>query len=327
MKPYIFITRKLPNDIVDQLSLRYEVSMWGYEDIAVPKERLLQEAAKANALLTMLSEQVSEEVLSAGPNLKVVANMAVGYDNVDVNTAAKKGIAVCNTPDVLTDSTADLTFGLMLAAGRRMVESSEYIKQNKWQSWSPMLLAGQDIHHKTLGIFGMGKIGEAVAQRAKGFNMKVIYHNRTRKTEQEQRLGAKFCSFTELIQSADFVVCLAPLTDETRKAFTYEIFKQMKNTAVFINASRGGLVDEQGLLTALQTGEITAAGLDVFEREPISADHPLLKLPNVVALPHIGSSSRETRMAMMQLCVDNIIAVLSGEKPPALVNQDWKPKN
>ncbi|CAH2714390.1 Glyoxylate/hydroxypyruvate reductase B [Neobacillus rhizosphaerae] len=325
MRPYIYITRKLPDSVIKEMQQKFDVGMWDHEDVPVPKEVLLLEARKADALMTMLSDAINETVLTAGKNLKVVANLAVGFDNIDVKTACREGIAICNTPDVLTDTTADLTFGLLMAAARRIVEAAEVVKEGNWKSWSPLLLAGHDIHHKTIGIVGMGKIGEAVAKRAKGFEMNILYHNRTRKPEVEQQLGAVYASFEELVGKSDYIVCLTPLTEETKNMFTREVFNQMKRSAIFINASRGPVVDEQALYEALAAGEISGAGLDVFEKEPINANHPLLQLPNVVALPHIGSSSVETRTAMMQLCIDNIEAVLEGNKPKTLVNKEWKP--
>lgn len=323
MKPYIFISRKLPDEAVSELRTKYEVNMWNSEEKLVPREILLKEAEKADALLTMLSEKIDEELLSVSKKLKVVANLAVGFDNIDVNAASAHGVAICNTPDVLTDSTADLTFALLMATARRLVEAAEFVKEGKWKSWTPLLLAGQDIHHKTIGIVGMGSIGSAVAKRAKGFDMNILYHNRSRKADVENDLGAVYTSFDDLVQISDFIVCLTPLTEETRNLFTREVFKKMKKTAVFINASRGPVANEQDLYEALKEGDIAAAGLDVFDQEPIDENHPLLQLSNVVALPHIGSASIETRMSMMKLCVDNIDAILSGNEPLTLVNKDW----
>ncbi|MCM3705501.1 MULTISPECIES: 2-hydroxyacid dehydrogenase [Cytobacillus] len=315
MKPYVFISRKLPDDVIANLKEKYIVEMWDREDVPVPYDVFLQEAGKADAILTMLSETVNEEVLKAGENLKIVANMAVGYDNVDVKAAKRLGITVTNTPDVLNDSTADLTFALVLAAARRMVEAAEFVKKGDWKSWSPFLLAGQDVHHKTIGIVGMGNIGKTVAKRAAGFDMEILYHNRSRKPDAEQELGAQYVSFDELLERSDFVVCLTPLTEETRNLFNRNAFQKMKNKAIFVNASRGQVVNEHDLYQALKAGEIAAAGLDVFAEEPIGEDHPLLELKNVVAMPHIGSASIETRYNMMRLCVENIDLVLSEKQP------------
>ena len=324
MKPYVYITRKLPENVVKSLQEKYEVNMWDHEEIPVPKEILLTEAKKAAALLTVLADTIDESILTAGENLKVVANLAVGFDNIDLNTANREGIAICNTPDVLTDTTADLTFGLLMTVARRIVEAAEFVKEGKWESWSPLLLAGHDVHHKTLGIVGMGSIGETVAKRATGFDMSILYHNRSRKPEAEAKLGAVYVSFDELVEKSDFIVCLTPLTSETRNLFTRAVFKRMKPSAIFINASRGPVVNEQALYDALAAKEIAGAGLDVFEKEPIGANHPLLKLTNVVALPHIGSSSVETRTTMMELCLENIKAILEGNDPKTLVNREWR---
>lgn len=324
MRPYIFITRKLPEDIINVLHEHYEVGMWIEEDVPVPKDTLIKEVSRADALLTMLSDTIDSEILKAGERLKVIANFAVGFNNIDIQTASERGIAVCNTPDVLTDTTADLTFSLLLATARRIVEVAEYIKQDLWVGSSPLFFAGHDIHHKTIGIVGMGRIGEAVAKRATGFDMEILYYNRTRKLEAERNLGVKYTPFMDLVMNSDFIVCLTPLTEETKNLFTKEVFKQMKSSTIFVNVSRGPVVDEQALYQALVNKEIAGAGLDVFEVEPIRASHPLLQLSNVVAIPHIGSSTVDTRYTMMKLCIENIMLVLSGGKPKTLVNNDWQ---
>ncbi|KKB41859.1 2-hydroxyacid dehydrogenase [Bacillus thermotolerans] len=322
MKPLVYVTRKIPEEVLSRLQENYEVDMWPKEEVQVPRDMLLDKAKTADALLTVISDQLDEELFSQSEHLKVVANMAVGYDNVDLAAASKHGVAICNTPDVLTDTTADLAFALLLATARRMVEAAEYLKRGKWKSWSPMLLSGTDVHHKTIGIIGMGKIGTAVAKRAAGFDMEIIYHNRSRHEVAEEMLGARYCTKEELLAEADFVVCLAPLTDETKGMFGREQFQQMKKHAIFINASRGPIVDEEALYKALVEGDIAAAGLDVFHEEPVSPDHPLVQLDNVVALPHIGSASRETRLAMMELCCDNLDAIFADRTPKTLVNKD-----
>ncbi len=322
MKPYVFITRKLPEETIVELTEQFEVKMWEHEDIPAPREVLVAEAKKASGMITMLSDKIDEELLSAGENLKVVANLAVGFDNIDLRAATERGIIVSNTPDVLTETTADLTFALLMAAARRIVEAAEYIKAGKWEGWSPYLLAGHDVYGKKIGIVGMGKIGEAVARRAKGFGMEILYHNRSRKPEAEKEIGAVYSSFEDLVTKADYVVSLAPLTDETRNLFTADVFAKMKKSAIFINAGRGPVVDEQALYEALKSGEIAAAGLDVFEKEPITTDHPLLELPNVTAIPHIGSASTETRTTMIKLCCSNVKAVLTGDSPKTIVNKE-----
>jgi glyoxylate reductase len=318
-KPYVFITMRVPDEIVDLLRKEAQVGMWE-ADIPCPRDKLLEEARKANALFTMVVDRIDQEVLKQGTSLKIVANMAVGYDNIDVETAKKMGILVTNTPDVLTEATADLTFALMMATARRLIEASQTLYDGKWSSWSPLFMAGQDIYGKKLGIVGLGRIGEAVARRAKGFDMDIYYHNRRRKPDAEQRLGAKYLSFDELLATADFIVCLAPLTPETYRLFGRPQFERMKKSAIFINVSRGPVVDEHALYHALKEKQIWAAGLDVFEKEPVPIDHPLLTLPNVVALPHIGSASLSTRLAMARLAAENILLALKGEKPKTLVD-------
>ncbi|MBN8193571.1 D-glycerate dehydrogenase [Bacillus sp. NTK074B] len=319
MKPYIYITRKLPESVIEPLRENYEVEMWDREDEPVPRNILLDKAEKASALLTMLSDKVDGELLQRAESLKVVSNLAVGYDNIDLEAAKEKGITITNTPDVLTETTADLTFALLLAVARRVVEADRYVKEGNWKSWSPLLLAGSDIHHKTMGIVGMGSIGEAVARRAKGFNMEVLYYNRSRKHEAEQAMGVKYAPFEELLAQSDFVVILAPLNADTEGMFQEGQFNRMKETSILINAARGPIVNEDALVQALRRGDIRGAGLDVFEMEPISKDHPLLTFDRVVALPHIGSSSQDTRYNMMTLCADNIHAVLKGDQPKTAV--------
>ncbi|MDQ0229729.1 2-hydroxyacid dehydrogenase [Metabacillus malikii] len=314
-KPYIFVTRKCSTQQLQPLYEIADVEMWPEEEVPCPRDVLLEKAKTATGLLTMLSDKIDEELLSKSDNLQVIANLAVGYDNIDIQYAKSKGITVCNTPDILTDSTADLTFGLLLATARRITEAAEYVKDNQWKSWGPLLLAGYDVHHKTIGIVGMGKIGQAVAKRALGFDMNVLYHNRNPNEKVEQQLGVQYATFEELLTKSDYVVCLTPLTPQTRNLFDFEAFERMKNTAIFINVSRGAVVKEDDLYKALTQNEIAGCGLDVFVNEPISATHPLVSLRNVVALPHIGSASYETRHAMMRLCAENIYAVLQGKKP------------
>ncbi|MBW0257586.1 D-glycerate dehydrogenase [Bacillus safensis] len=312
-KPYVYITRKLDEASLTPLKEVAHVEMWPSEDEPCPREELETQSAKADALLTMLSDQIDEPLLSKAPNIKVVANLAVGYDNIDLEAAKKHGITVCHTPDVLTESTADLAFALLMASARRIVEASDWIKDGNWTGWGPLLLAGADVHHKTLGIVGMGSIGTALAKRAKGFNMNVLYHNRSRKPEAEAQLGVTYAAFEELLKQSDFIVCLTPLTPETKDMFNEKAFDLMKNSAYFINVSRGQTVDEDALYEAVTTGKIAGAGLDVFREEPVSPSHPLTTLRNVTVLPHIGSASVETRKTMMRLCAENIALVLQDE--------------
>lgn len=314
-KPLIYITRTIPQQLLEKYKPSFDFRMWTEENSPVPREVLKKEIKDADGLLCLLTEHVDADLLQEAANLKIIANMAVGYDNIDLEATKRKEIIVTNTPDVLTETTADLTFALLMATARRIVEANSYIRMNKWEHWSPFLLAGSDIHHKTIGIVGMGRIGEAVARRATGFNMKILYHNRSRNENAERELSATYVPLNTLLKESDFVVSLVPLTSETKQLFNKETFQQMKETAIFINASRGGVVDEKALYEALNQGEIEAAGLDVFSKEPIDSSHPLMQLENVVCLPHIGSASVETRMKMLELCFKNLKAVFSGKDP------------
>lgn len=314
-KRKIYVTRRIPEYLLNPYREFFDFRMWDKEDIPVTKDVLYNEVLDADGLLCMLTESIDESFLKHANHLKIIANMAVGYDNIDVASAEKYGVTVTNTPDVLTETTADLTFTLLLATARRVVESTNTIYKNSWGEWAPFQLVGTDVHSKTIGIVGMGRIGTAVARRAKGFNMNVIYHNRSRHYEAEHELDAMYVSFDELLKQADFVVSLLPLNKETEKKFSESAFKKMKDSAIFINVSRGGVVDETALYEALKQGEIKAAGLDVFEKEPINASHFFTTLNNVLLTPHIGSATRETREKMLTLCLDNIKHTFFGDGP------------
>ena len=314
-KPYVYIARKLPDAAVKIVAEACEYRMWEQEAEPVPRAILLRELANAEGLLALLTERIDQELLDAAPKLRIFANMAVGYDNVDPKALRERKVMLTNTPDVLTETTADLAWALLMAAGRRIVEGHTTIRSGGWTTWSPMFMVGQDIHGATLGIVGAGRIGSALARRAQGFGMKLIYHNRRPAAELEQQTGAQYRDLEGLLREADYVVVLVPLNAETRGMFGAEQFALMKETAVFVNVSRGPVVREQDLYAALKQGRPWAAGLDVFEREPIGADHPLLSLPNVVALPHIGSASVATRTRMATLAAENLAAVMRGQPP------------
>ncbi|MBP1931369.1 2-hydroxyacid dehydrogenase [Ammoniphilus resinae] len=316
----VFITRSLPDPIVEKIEQVAKVSMWEEEEVPVPQERLEKELEQADGILCLLTETIEEKLLLGADRLKIISNMAVGYNNIDVAAASKKGIMVTNTPGVLTETTADLTFALLMATARRIVESSTYLKNGKWQTWSPFQLTGQDVYGTTLGIIGMGRIGEAVARRAVGFGMNILYNNRSRNMEAEKQLGVIYTDFETLLRQSDFVCVLTPYTPETRNLIDREQLSWMKKTATLINTSRGGVVNEDALYEALVGHKIWAAGLDVFEEEPVPLNHPLLSLPQVVALPHIGSASIQTRMRMAELAAANLIDGLQGKKPKHLVN-------
>ncbi|MFD0678243.1 MULTISPECIES: 2-hydroxyacid dehydrogenase [unclassified Paenibacillus] len=318
----IYITRKLPEAALAIIKQQCEVTIWDEEDTPVPREVLQEQLKNADGLLCLLTERIDEQLLEAAPNLKVISNMAVGYNNIDVGAATKRGIAVTNTPGVLTETTADLTFALLLATSRRLIEASNYLRDGQWKTWSPMQLTGQDIFGATLGIIGMGRIGESVAKRAKGFDMKLLYYNRSRKLEAEQAYDMTYANIDTLLSQSDFIVVLTPYSPDTVNLIDREQFARMKNTAVLINTARGGIVNEDALYDALTGGQIWAAGLDVFETEPLDPNHRLLTLPNVVAMPHIGSASIKTRTQMAILAAENLVRGVSGERPVHLVNPE-----
>lgn len=312
-KPFIYITRKVPRYLIEPYEDLFQFNMWKDERTPIPKSMLYEAVLEADGLLCLLTEQIDAAFLQHAQHLKIITNMAVGYDNIDVAAAEKYNIVVTNTPDVLTETTADLTFALLMATARRLVESSHIIYENKWEKWSPFELVGTDVYGKTIGIVGMGRIGTAVARRAKGFNMDILYHNRNRNEKAEKELGAEYVTFTELLERADFVVSLLPLNNETEKKFNADVFEKMKETGIFINVSRGGVVDEKALYEALKERKIQAAGLDVFAKEPIDTSHPFTTLNNVVLTPHIGSSTKETREKMFALCLENLNHYFYGE--------------
>ncbi|MBP2239846.1 glyoxylate reductase [Cytobacillus eiseniae] len=321
LKPKIFITRKIPTQIINQLEETCDVSIWDDEYSPVPQDVLEEQIIDADGLLCLLTETINKELLEKATKLKVISNMAVGYNNIDIATASKKGIIITNTPDVLTETTADLTFALLMATARRIPEASAYLRDGKWSTWSPMLLTGQDIYQSTIGIIGLGRIGEALAKRAKGFNMNILYHNRNRKPEVEVALGIQYTSIEELLRNADFVCIMTPYTTETKNMIRKEHFRMMKNSAIIINTARGGIINEHDLYQALVDKEIWAAGLDVFEQEPLPLNHPLLTLPNVVTLPHIGSASITTRVKMAEVAATNLHQAINGETPKNMVNK------
>lgn len=315
-RPKVFLTRRLPAAAMAIVEAACAVELWDEAEGPAPREALLRGVAEADGLLSLITDRVDGELLAAAPRLRVVANMAVGYDNVDVPACTARGVLVTNTPGVLTETTADLAWALMLAAARRIVEGQKLIEAGGWGPWHPMQMVGVDLFGATLGVVGAGRIGGAVLRRGRGFDMPLRYHNRRPSPELEAETGAAYLPFAELLASCDFVVVTVPLGPETRGMFGAAEFAAMKDTAVFVNVSRGPVVREAELVEALRSGRPRAAGIDVFEREPIGADHPLLALPNCVAVPHIGSASVATRTRMAALAAENLVAVLSGR--PAL---------
>ena len=324
-RPKVYITRRIPPAALAIVAAACDYDIWDVEALPVPRDTLLSAVAEVDGIFTLLTDRVDAELLAAAPRCRVVANMAVGYDNVDVPALTARGVLLTHTPGVLTDTTADLAFALMLAAARRIVEGHKLIEAGGWGNWSPMFMTGQDVTGATLGIVGAGRIGSALARRAAGFDMRILYHNRRPAPDLEaqpllQGRVRYVPTLDQLLQEADFVVALVPLSPETRGMFGAREFALMKPTAVFVNASRGPVVRELELYEALKAGRPWAAGLDVFEREPIGADHPLLTLPNVVAVPHIGSATVATRTRMAALAAENLVAALAGRPVPSPVN-------
>jgi len=318
MKPKIFIANKIPVEVESYLREHCDIRKWS-KDTPMTNDQLQESVADVEGLLLAFFP-VNEELLCAAPKLKVVSNISVGYNNFDINTMKKRNIMGTNTPYVLDETVADLSIGLMLAAARRMTELDALIRAGKWTKDLDEELFGVDVHHAVLGIVGMGRIGEAVARRASlGFGMEVLYCNRHRKLDAEKRLGVRFMQLDELLQQADFVMVLAALTTETRHLMDFAQFALMKRTAIFINVSRGGTVNEQALIEALHSKQIYGAGLDVYDQEPIEADNPLLKLPNVVLVPHIGSATRQTRFEMAMSAAKGLVEGLSGQVPHNIV--------
>jgi glyoxylate reductase len=300
----------------------FDTEVWP-EYAPPPKKTIIEKAKSVDALATLLSDKIDAEVFDAAPELKIVSQMAVGFDNVDLKEATKRGIYVTNTPEVLTDTTADFAWALLMAVARRVVEADKYVRSGRWKvGWHPDMMTGRDIHGATLGIVGAGRIGYAMAKRATGFDMKILFYDVISRPEMEKDFGAKRAELDVLLKEADFVSIHVPLMEETKHLMNEQKLKLMKKTAYLINNSRGPVVDEKALHKALKEGWIAGAGLDVFEQEPTPTDNPLLKLDNVVIAPHISSASIETRAKMSEMVADNLIAFLEGRKPPNLVNQD-----
>jgi glyoxylate reductase len=302
----VFVTRRLPGNALDRLAgAGHELDVWPESD-PPPPAALADGAREADGLLCLLTDRVDSRLLDAAPGLRAIANYAVGTDNIDLDAATVRGIPVGNTPDVLTETTADLAFGLMLAVARRLVEADRFVRDGRWGEWSPDVLLGHDLHGATLGIVGYGRIGKAVARRAQGFGMTVLHG----------------IPLDELLERSDFVSLHVPLTPETKGLIGARELELMKPTAILVNTARGPLVDTDALANALQNGQIAGAGLDVTDPEPLSPDHPLLNSPGLMVAPHIGSASYRTREAMADMAVDNLLAALAGEPMPHCANPE-----
>ena len=316
--PKVYITKRIAQEAVDLIAPYAEVDMWQGEEAAT-REELLSKIADIEGLVPWM-DKVDSIVMDAAPKLKVIANVAVGYDNIDVEEASKRGILVSNTPDVLTDTTADLAFALILASARKLIEMVNLSFKGGWKKWSPMAMLGCDVHHKTLGIIGLGRIGVAVAKRAKGFSMKVIYYDTIRRSD-ESELGVEYIEdIPTLLGMSDFVSIHVPLTSETKYLIGAKELSFMKPTGILVNTSRGPVVDQKALYETLKLKKIKGAAIDVTETEPIPPDDPLLTLDNIVISPHIGSATEETRVKMSILAAENLVAGLKGEPMPNCVN-------
>jgi glyoxylate reductase len=322
-KPKIYVTRELPERGLNMIKKYFDAEVW--PDYAPPPKNVIIDKVKnVDALVPLLSDKIDAEVFNAAPKLKIVSQLAVGFDNIDLAEATKRGIYVTNTPEVLTDTTADFAWALLMAVARRVAEADRYVRSGQWKvAWHPAMLSGRDVHGATIGVVGAGRIGYAVAKRAKGFDMKILFYDvDPARTEIEKNLGGKKVDLDTLLRESDFVTLHPPLMKETHHLINAEKLKLMKKTAYLINNSRGPVVDEKALYEALKKGQIAGAGLDVFEQEPASLDNPLLKLDNVVVAPHISSASLETRSKMSEMVADNLIAFFQGKKPANLVNTD-----
>ncbi len=322
-KPKVFVSRKIAPKALDRIAGATEMELWEGE-LPPPRDVYLEKVRNIDGLLSILTDKIDAEIMDAAPRLKVVSNLAVGFDNISVPEATSRGILVGNTPGVLTETTADFAFTLLLAAARRVVEGHQYTQKGQWKTWGPMILLGHDVHHATMGIIGSGRIGMEMAKRARGFDMKIIYYDVVRrKPEEEAALGLEYVAdLQELLSRADFVSVHVPLTAETRHMIGAEELAAMKPTAVLVNSARGPVVDPKALYEALKNKQIFAAGLDVTEPEPIPMDDPLLTLDNIVIAPHIASASVATRTKMANMAAVNLLAGLNGELPPNCVNPE-----
>lgn len=316
----IFVTADLPGESLNRLRSRYTVEVFPSRKTPA-KQQLIQGADDASALITMVTDQIDSEVIDSSQKLRVISNCGVGFENIDIEYASGKGIYVTNTPGVLTEATADLAWTLLMSVARRVIEGDRLVRNGEFINWEPTLLLGQNIYHKTLGIYGMGRIGTAVARRASGFGMNVIYHNRKRNESGEEETGAIYVDFLSLLRDSDFIVITAPLNEETQARFGINEFRQMRNSSVIVNVGRGKIIKEAELAQALTQKEIWGAGLDVYENEPEVCEK-LVKLDNTVLLPHLGSASFETRCRMAEMAVSSVEAALEGKKPENVVNRN-----
>lgn len=322
MKYRVYITSLFPDVVTEMLDQIASIKQWK-NSAALTHDMLKADINNIDGILCLRIDKIDAEIIKAAAHLKVISTFAAGYDNIDIAEATRRGIPVGYTPGVLSETTADLAFALLMAAARRVAEADRYVREGCWTvARKPFLMYGQDIHHATLGIVGMGQIGAEVARRGKGFQMKILYNNRHRREDLEQELGAKYVPLPVLLSSSDFVSLHTPLNDSTHRMIGQDEFALMKPTAILINTARGQMVDQKALYEALKSGKIRGAALDVAEIEPIPPDDPILKLDNVVFSPHVGSATKATRDRMAKLAVENLIAGLNRQRVPYCVNPE-----
>ncbi len=319
--PRVYVTRRIPKAGLDLLRGCAQVKVWEGE-LPPPREILMEETKSAEGLLSLLTDQVDAELMDAAPQLRAISNYAIGYDNIDVPAATERGIMVCHTPGILTDTTADFAFTLLACVGRKVVEAVRYVREGNWKTWDPMLCLGHDLYGATLGLIGLGRIGSAVAKRAGGFRMRILYHDVERMPALEKELGLIYSDLDSLLAQSDFVSLHTPLTPETHHLMGARQFKMMKESAILVNTSRGQVINQQALYEALVSGEIAGAGLDVTDPEPIDPDDPLLQLDNCVVVPHMASASVATRTLMATMAAENLVAALQGRMPRNPVNPE-----
>ncbi len=320
LKPKVLITREIPSPGVDLLKTECDLEI-NLDDRALTRQELLEMSSDKDAVLCLLTDKIDAEFFNAAPKLKGVANYAVGFDNMDVAEATKRGIPLSNTPEVLTEATAEMAWALLFSVARRIVESDLFLRSGQWEGWGPLQYVGAGVSGKTLGIVGPGRIGTSMARMSRGFNMKVLYSGNRKNNILEKELGAKFVPFNELVKESDFISLHVPLTIETKHLFTASVFKEMKKSAIIINTARGAVIKEEDLLDALKKGEISGAGLDVYEFEPSVTDE-LKLLNNVVLTPHTGSGTITSRDDMSIMAAENILAMLKNKKPAQCINPE-----
>ncbi|MFO7992494.1 MAG: D-glycerate dehydrogenase [Thermoplasmata archaeon] len=317
----VFVTRRIPENGMKKLEERYNVSV-NNENRVLTKDEIIQEVKGKDAMLCLLTDAIDKDIIEAGDELKVISNYAVGYDNIDVDVATEKNIAVTNTPGVLTDATADLAWALMMAVARNVAYGDKFVREDRFEGWDPMLMLGREVYGKTLGIIGMGNIGSAVARRARGFDMDILYYSRTKKEDLEKELGAEKVDLDTLLRRSDIVSLHVPLTEETEGMIGWKELEKMKESAYLINIARGEVVNEEALIDALISERIAGAGVDVYSDEPYGANPDYYTLKNIVMTPHLGSASYRAREGMAEMAADNLIAVLEGETPENIVNPE-----